>query len=92
MYESIISDYLQSAEKLVKPIPDYLSYQPQIDERMRDVLFRWLIELHERLRLKEETLFKAATIIDQSLSLIEVKKDKLQLLGVTALYISCKYE
>ena len=45
----------------------YMSNQPDIDERMRAILIDWLIDVHKRFKLKPETLFLTVYIIDQYL-------------------------
>lgn len=59
---------------------------------MRAILVDWLIEVHSKFKLQRETLFIAITIIDRFLEKIKVSKSKLQLVGVSALLIACKYE
>ncbi|PWW76033.1 hypothetical protein C7212DRAFT_195144 [Tuber magnatum] len=59
---------------------------------MRGILVDWLIEVHTRFRLLPETLFLAVNIVDRFLSAKIVELDKLQLVGVTAMFIAAKYE
>jgi len=55
-------------------------------------LMDWLLEVHTRFRLLPETLFLAVNIIDRFLSAKIVQLDRLQLVGVTAMFIASKYE
>lgn len=66
--------------------------QTEINERMRAILTDWLIEVHYRLMLMPETLYLTVYIIDQYLSLENVPRKELQLVGVSAMLIACKYE
>jgi len=59
---------------------------------MRGILVDWLIEVHTRFHLLPETLFLAVNIIDRFLSTKVVQLDRLQLVGVTAMFIASKYE
>lgn len=59
---------------------------------MRAILIDWLIEVHFRFSLKPETLFLTVNIIDRYISHVHIERSKLQLVGVAALFISCKYE
>jgi cyclin B len=59
---------------------------------MRSILIDWLIEVHFKYKLQSETLFIAVRIIDRYLELEKVPKSRLQLVGVTALLVACKYE
>ena len=64
--------------------------QGDINEQMRAILIDWLVEVHYRFRLKSETLFQTVWIIDTYLSLNQITRAKLQLLGIASLLISCK--
>ena len=59
---------------------------------MRAILIDWLIEVHQRLMLMPETLYLTVYIIDQYLSMETVRRKDLQLVGVSAMLIACKYE
>ena len=58
---------------------------------MRAILVDWLIEVHYNFQLRPQTLYICIQIIDNYLNLIKIKRTKLQLLGITALLIACKY-
>ena len=66
--------------------------QTELNGMMRSILVDWLIEVHMKFRLLPETLYLCVNIIDRYLSLKEVPRNKLQLVGVTALLVACKYE
>ena len=70
----------------------YIKNQRYINEKMRAILIDWLIDVHLKFKLTEETLFLTVTLLDIYLSKVEVKKNQLQLVGVGALCIACKYE
>ena len=72
--------------------PVYMDNQPYINERMRSILIDWLVEVHMKFKLFPETLYLTINIIDRYLAKAEVKRAKLQLVGVTALLIASKYE
>ncbi|ELQ75171.1 Cyclin B, kinase-activating protein [Trachipleistophora hominis] len=71
---------------------DYMVYQQELTWRMRTILVDWLIDVHWQLGLHPETLFLTVDLIDRFLSLRTVSKNKLQLVGVTALMVAAKYE
>ncbi|KAJ5899133.1 G2/M-specific cyclin NimE [Penicillium taxi] len=87
-----IFDYLQELEMTTLPNPEYIDHQPDLEWKMRGILVDWLIEVHTRFRLLPETLFLAVNIIDRFLSAEVVALDRLQLVGVTAMFIASKYE
>ena len=87
-----IFDYLRDLELETLPNPHYIDHQPDLEWKMRGILVDWLIEVHTRFRLLPETLFLAVNIIDRFLSAEVVALDRLQLVGVAAMFIASKYE
>lgn len=87
-----IFDYLKKLETATMPNPCYIEHQDELEWKMRGILVDWLIEVHTRFRLLPETLFLAVNIIDRFLSAEVVALDRLQLVGVTAMFIASKYE
>jgi len=83
---------LMKDEESVKPDSGYMKHQSDINEKMRAILVDWLIEVHLKFKLMTETLFLTINLIDRYLSTKTILRTKLQLLGVSALLISCKYE
>jgi hypothetical protein len=75
-----------------QPKAKYMEMQPQITERMRSILIDWIIEVHFQFKLKPESLFLTVNMIDRYLEHAMVSKEKLQLVGVSAMLIACKYE
>lgn len=71
---------------------DYMGSQVEINANMRATLMDWLIGVHRKLKLMPEILYLTSYIIDQYLSTEMVLKRELQLVGVTAMFIACKYE
>lgn len=59
---------------------------------MRGILLDWLIQVHGRFRLSPETLYLCINIIDRFLSARVVSLAKLQLVGVTCMFIAAKVE
>ncbi|KAL4787256.1 cyclin-like protein [Aspergillus varians] len=87
-----IFDYLRELEMETLPNPEYIDHQPDLEWKMRGILVDWLIEVHTRFRLLPETLFLAVNLIDRFLSAEVVALDRLQLVGVAAMFIASKYE
>ncbi|CAN8240170.1 unnamed protein product [Cochlearia groenlandica] len=72
---------------------NYMDNQPDINERMRGILIDWLIEVHYKFDLMEETLYLMINLIDRFLAVSHhIARKKLQLVGVTAMLLACKYE
>jgi len=72
--------------------PQYMSNQSDINYRMRAILIDWLIEAHLKYKLLPQTMYIAVNLIDRYLEKNETNRAKLQLVGVTAMFIACKYE
>jgi cyclin B len=66
--------------------------QEDINAKMRAILVDWLVEVHMKFRLNPNTLYLCVNIIDRYCSKVEVRRSKLQLVGVTALLVACKHE
>jgi len=66
--------------------------QPHINERMRCILVDWLVEVHLKFKMVPETLYLTIQTIDRFLEHNQVRRSKLQLVGVAALLIGSKYE
>uniref|UniRef100_A0A1J3IB36 Cyclin-B2-2 n=1 Tax=Noccaea caerulescens TaxID=107243 RepID=A0A1J3IB36_NOCCA len=71
---------------------DYMAQQFDITDKMRAILIDWLIEVHDKFELMNETLFLTVNLIDRFLSKQAVVRKKLQLVGLVALLLACKYE
>lgn len=91
-YVHEIFDYMKHLEITTLPNPKYMDNQTELEWKMRGILVDWLLEVHTRFRLLPETLFLAVNIIDRFLSRKVVQLDRLQLVGVTAMFIASKYE
>jgi len=91
-YVGEIFEYLRQLELQTMANEDYMDSQHELEWKMRGILVDWLLEVHTRFRLLPETLFLAVNIIDRFLSTKIVQLDRLQLVGVTAMFIASKYE
>ncbi|KAI1430916.1 cyclin-like protein [Xylaria sp. CBS 124048] len=91
-YVHEIFEYLRDLECKSIPNPRYMDHQDDIAWRTRGILIDWLIEVHTRFHLLPETLFLATNIIDRFLSKKVVQLDRLQLVGIAAMFIAAKYE
>ena len=91
-YFNDIYETLKLTEKDFLPDPDYMSKRTDINSKMRSILNDWLVEVHMKYKLVPETLYITINIIDRYLSLKDIKRNKLQLVGVTSMFIASKYE
>ena len=88
IYSNLLSD---EKNLKVKPNFGYMEQvQTDIDQNMRGILIDWLYDIHDKCHYKDETLYQMIWIIDTYLSMVQVPRTKLQLVGTAALLISCK--
>ena len=91
-YISDIYEHLKDIEFDHLPSPNYMKSQTDINEKMRGILIDWLIEVHLKFKLLPETMFLTVNLIDRFLESKQIMRNRLQLVGVTAMLIACKYE
>lgn len=82
--------FLEEAAHL--PRPDYMELQSEINAKMRAILVDWLVEVHMKYRLRAETHCLTVNLVDRYLSRTQVLRKRLQLVGVTAMFIASKFE
>jgi cyclin B len=90
-FEDICEELHKNEDKYLVD-PKYMSNQSDINYRMRAILIDWLIEVHLKYKLLPQTMYIAVNLIDRYLEKNETNRAKLQLVGVTAMFIACKYE
>nr|ADX86908.1 cyclin [Helianthus annuus] len=75
-------------------LQDYMNSnsQPDLNAKMRAILIDWLIEVHRKFELMPESLYLTINVVDRYLSVRKVPRRELQLVGISALLIACKYE
>ncbi|KAJ3256438.1 G2/mitotic-specific cyclin [Chytriomyces hyalinus] len=92
-YANEIFIYMKQMELKTMPNPKYMDLHPILTWDMRATLVDWLATLHFKLSLLPETLFLTMNLMDRFMSLKpSVSAEKFQLVGVTAIFIACKYE
>ncbi|XWS52650.1 hypothetical protein CRYUN_Cryun11dG0089100 [Craigia yunnanensis] len=96
--ELAVTEYVDDIYKFYKltedegRVRDYMDLQLDINAKMRSILVDWLIEVHQKFDLMLETLYLTMNIVDRFLSLKIVQRKELQLVGISAMLIACKYE
>ncbi|WVR07423.1 hypothetical protein IAU60_004464 [Kwoniella sp. DSM 27419] len=91
-YADEIFGHMEQLEESVMPNPRYMDFQTEIEWTMRTTLIDWLLQVHLRYHMLPETLWIAVNLVDRFLSVRVVSLVKLQLVGVTAMFIAAKYE
>ncbi len=86
---------MRSEEERLKVDPSYLlqvQNPKEVKDTSRAFLVEWIIDVHRKFRLLPETLYVTVFLVDRFLSLKQIRKNQLHILGVTSLLISTKYE
>jgi len=52
----------------------------------------WIIDVHRKFRLMPESLYLTVLIVDRYLSIKQIKKSQLHILGLTSILVATKYE
>jgi len=91
-YAADIHTFLLTEETARLPSPTYMDQQRDINQKMRAILVDWLVEVHSKYRLHDETLWLGVQIVDRYLQTTQVMRNRLQLVGVAAMLIAAKFE
>jgi hypothetical protein len=83
-------EYFRAREQ-AQPITDYINDQGEINEKMRQVLVDWLVEMQESFQLAHETLYLAVVMTDLYMSKKTIKRDEMQLIGATSILLASKF-
>ncbi|XP_008919057.2 G2/mitotic-specific cyclin-B3 isoform X1 [Manacus vitellinus] len=90
-YAKDIFEYMREREEKFM-LPDYMEKQPDITGDMRAILVDWMVEVQENFELNHETLYLAVKLVDHYLVEVVSMREKLQLIGSTAILIASKFE
>ena len=66
--------------------------QTDLTTSMRAILVDWLVEVQENFELNHETLYLAVKLVDKYLCDNQMTRERLQLVGSTAMFIACKFD
>ena len=83
---------LRDDEAARQPCSSYMDKQSEIDATMRGILVDWLAEVHDSFRMDTATLHLCVHVLDRYLETAHVTRQRLQLAGITALWIASKFE
>jgi cyclin B len=91
-YLDDIHRHYREAETVSVASSTYMGRQTDVNEKMRAILIDWLVEVHLKFKLMVETLYLTVNLIDRYLEKESITRNKLQLVGVTAMFLASKYE
>lgn len=73
-------------------IEDYMKNQIDINSKMRFIIIDWMDQVCRKFKLNQETLYLSINILDRFLSIKNILRTNLQLVGITSILISAKFE
>ncbi|XP_052892117.1 G2/mitotic-specific cyclin-B-like isoform X1 [Anopheles moucheti] len=98
----LVSEYVNDIYKYLNQLEsrtgyalreNFLEGHKEISHKMRTILIDWINEVHHQFKLDIDTYHMTVSLIDRYLQKVKtVPKKKLQLVGVTAMFIASKYE
>lgn len=92
-YAATVYENMRATECLIdQHYLEKVQLPTEVKETSRAFLIEWIIDVHRKFRLASETLNLTVHLIDRFLSLQQIKKSQLHILGVTSLLIATKYE
>ncbi|KAG0341851.1 hypothetical protein BG004_005874 [Podila humilis] len=91
-YQADILQYMRQKEIELMPNAQYMNHQPEITWEFRAQLIHWLVTVHDRFDLLQETLHLCVNFLDRFLSATVIPVTQLQLAGIVALSLASKFE
>lgn len=91
----IMAYFKATEQKYMAPAnyPDSTGVNHQaLSKSMRAGVINWIVKVHKKFKLKQETLFLAINVVDRFLATRAVAKDKLTLVAATSLLLASKFE
>lgn len=89
IYAFEIFEYLREKEQSTR-CRKYMQQQKDISPKMRTILIDWLVEVQQTFELNHETLYHSIKIMDHFLMNSQIKRSRLQLLGIVSMFIAAK--
>lgn len=59
--------YMRQSEIRHRPRPNYITRMSDVNSKMREILIDWLVTVHLKFDLQQETLFLTVHILDRFL-------------------------
>ncbi|CAA7268466.1 unnamed protein product [Cyclocybe aegerita] len=91
-YVADVCVYLKQIEVETLPDANYMDKQQEITWDHRGVLIDWLLQVHARFNLNQESLFLTVNVLDRFLGARPISLSKLQLVGLASFFIATKFE
>jgi cyclin B len=90
--DEIVNNFRRQEEEAhIITCQDYMIHQSEINVRMRGLLLNWIMEIHRKFKLLDETLYLAVRILDEYLRKCDMKRADFQMTGCASLWLASKY-
>ncbi|EAY10764.1 Cyclin, N-terminal domain containing protein [Trichomonas vaginalis G3] len=86
-----VTDQKEESQFII-PEGRFEEVQTEITPKMREILVKWLINVHHEFNFASDTLFNTIAYLDQVLSKKNIHKNRLQLVGAVCLWMAAKVE
>nr|CBZ41115.1 Cyclin Bc protein [Oikopleura dioica] len=92
-YVNEIYDYTKYLEHAYAVKPRFLDEHKEVSHKMRTILVDWIVQVHQRFKLQNETLHLTVAIMDRYLSKVQdLPRKEMQMIGLTSMLLASKYE
>ena len=83
---------IETEQSESRPTPYLFDHQTNITPRMRATVIDWIIDIHKKFKMHQETLYMAVHIMDLYLTECDIDKSCYQRLSCAALMLAAKSE
>lgn len=93
-HSMLIEIFQHQMNKQTKDCPHFgfLKSQTELDEDKRRTIWNWIIAIHHKFEMNQQSLILTLNIIDRYCSYKRVPSKSYHLLAITSLFIAAKYE
>ncbi|KAH0789907.1 Cyclin, N-terminal domain containing protein [Histomonas meleagridis] len=90
--ECIITNLFKEEQSMPLDISSFSRVQTEIQQNVRNIVVRWMINIHHHFKLSSQTLYNSVYYLDYILSHKNISKSDIQILGASCLWEAAKLE
>ncbi|KAI1301644.1 G1/S-specific cyclin-D2 [Halotydeus destructor] len=88
--DRVLSNLLRTEDRYILSSSYFKCFQAELKTYMRKIVSSWMLEVCEEEKCQEEIFPLAMNILDRFLSIVQISKSQLQLLGAVCLFLASK--